>query len=400
MDKTRSFRFGLIALVGLLLASFQGQSFASKTVVPLTTKGAKPAVAGRDYTTMYTVDPHGKSGASIGILTIREDGSAVISNNPPGVHGSLIAQGQLGIQNVKSRTWFPLQTGLKPRQIFEAVASGKSVFWGETPSTDMSLDWRLFSVTAGQRVPTLIADSFDLLKTNEIRYPPGVQMLATDGSNVWWVMVYPTSKSPNGWGARIMVRDIGARKPLKIAVDQAMMPTAIAEGLVYVRSKDVDPGMSSSRYEIRLLKNGVDTLINSGPLAKDEHISSLCASDTLLAWGVGSVSTARVNPNGEPYGHLHVMTLATKAQRIISVSNSALGLSIGCGTNFVAWGNGSGSGDAGQYVFNLGSGKISKLGTLQGLSAVYVAGNILAWALPIPSGVKTAPWRVVKWHAV
>jgi hypothetical protein len=401
MKKTRAFGFGVITLVGLLLASCQGQNFASKTVLSLTTKNAQPAVAGRDYTALYTiVSPgNGKSTASVGPLAIRKDGSAIISRNPPGVHGNLIAQGQLGIQTGTTRTWFPLQAGSKPRQIFEAVSSGKSVFWGESPNKNLDLDWRLFSVTAGQRDSKLIADSYDLLKTTEIPWPPGMQMLSTDGSNVWWTMVYPSLKSPSGWGSLIMVRDIGARKPLKIAVDLAMMPKAIAAGLIYVRSKDVDPTMTSSRYDIRLLKNGVDTLITSGLLAKGQHISSLCTSDTLLAWGIGAVSTSSTNFTGEPYGHLHLMTLATKVQRVVSLSNSAVGLSLGCGTDFVAWGNGSGSGDDGQYVLNVPSGKIWKLGSLQGLSAVQVAGNILAWALPTTSG-KTAPWRVVKWHAV
>jgi len=246
----------------------------------------------------------------------------------------------------------------------------------------------------------MLADSFDLLKTDDIPWPPGVRMLATDGSNVWWVMVYPNSKSANGWGARIMVRDIGARKPLKIAVDQAKLPSAIARGLIYVRSKDVDPSMPLNRYEIRILKNGVDTLITTGSLAKDELIFSSCASNTLLAWTVGSVSYSRLNPNVGPDGHLHVMTLATKAQRIVTLSDSASGSSLGCGTNFVAWGNGSGRGDPGQYVLDVPSGKILKLGSLLGISAVLVAGNILAWALPLPSGSKTAPWKVVKWHGV
>ena len=400
MNKTRLFRFAVTAAVGLSLATFQGQSVASKLVPPLTTNSAKPAIAGRDYTTLYTmVSPgNGKSGASVGPLAIRKDGSAVISKNPPGVHGNLISQGQVGIQIGTTRTWFPIQTGSKPRQAFEAVTHGKSVFWAETPNTDMSLDWRLFSMPAEQRVPKLIADSFDLLKTNEIPWPPGMRMLATDGASVWWVMVYPSSKSSFGWGARIMVRDIGARKPLKMAVDKAMLPVAISSGLIYVRSKDVDPTMTSSRYDIRLLKNGVDTLITSGLLTKGQHISSLCASDALLAWGVGAVSTSSTDFTGRPYGHLHLMTLATKAQRVVNLSNSAVGLSLGCGTDFVAWGNGSGSGDPGQYVLNVASGKIWKLGSLQGLSAVLVAGDILAWALPFDS--KTAPWRVVKWHGV
>lgn len=403
MNKTRLFRFSVIALVGLLLASFQVQRFASKTVQLLTTKGAKPAVAGRDYTALYTiVSPgNGKSTASVYPLAIRKDGSAIISYNPPLAlaTGDQATQSQLGIQNGTSRTWFPIQKGSKPRYAFEAVSNGKSIFWGETPNTNPDLDWRLFSLAAGQHVPTVIADSFDLLKTTEIPSPPGSHMLATDGSNVWWTMVYPSSKNPNGWGYRIMVRDIGARKPLKIAVDKANSPVAIARGLIYARSKDVDPSMKSNRYEIRLLKNGVDTLITSGTLTKDQHISSLCASDTLLAWGVGAVSTSKVILNGEPFGHLHVMTLATKVQKILSLNNSAVGLSIGCGTNFVAWGNGSGYADGGQYVMNVPNGKIWKLGSNPGLSEVLVAGNYLAWTLPIPSG-GTAPTRVVKWHGV
>lgn len=399
MIKNRFLRFGVIPLVGLLLASFQSQSFASKTNTPLSTNGAKPAVAGRDYTLLYKFDPLGVSGARVAPMVFRKDGSAVIDNVPLAGPGEFLTQSQIGIQSGKTRTWFPIQTGSKPRQAFEAVTSGKAVFWGETPSTDMSLDWRLFSISAGQRIPKVIADSYDLLKTSGIPWPPGMRLLATDGASVWWVMVYPTSKSATGWGARIMVRDIGARKPLKIAVDKAMLPVAISSGLIYVRSKDVDPTMSSSRYDIRILKNGVDTLISSGPLTKGQHISSLCASDTLLAWGVGAVNNSSTDFSGKPFGRLHVMTLATKVQQAVSLSNSAVGLSLGCGTNFVAWGNGSGSGDAGQYVMNVLSGKIWKLGSNQGLSLVLVAGNYLAWALPIPSG-KTAPWRAVKWHGV
>lgn len=401
MNKIRMLRFGVIALVGLLFASFQGQSVASKLVPPLTTNRATPTVAGRDYTTLYTMDPlgNGKSAASVAIRALRADGSAVISYNPPGVHGDQPGQGQVGIQNGKSRTWFPIQTGSKPRGIFEAVAGGKSVVWGETESTTMSLDWRLFSVTAGQPVPKLLGNSFDLVKSNDVSLPPGVRMLATDGVNVWWVMANPTSKSPTGGGAKIVVRDIGTRKPLKMAVDHAMLPVAIARGLIYVRSKDVDPTMTPSRYDIRLLKNGVDTLITSGSLTKGQHISSLCASDTLLAWGVGAVSTSSTDFSGKPFGKLHVMTLATKVQRVLSLSNSAVGLSLGCGTNFVAWGNGSGSGDAGQYVLNVPSGKIWKLGSLPSMSMVLVAGEVLAWSLPLESGDR-APWRVVKWHGV
>lgn len=256
----------------------------------------------------------------------------------------------------------------------------------------------MYSGTIGKPRPLLLADSFSLLKTDQIPYPPGVTTLSSDGVNAWWVMVYPTKKAPRGWGVRIMVRDIRGRTPLQIAVDRAMLPVSTVRGLVYVRSKNIDPSMTSNHYEIRLFKNGFDTLLSSGPLIKDEAVLSICASNTLLAWAVHSPSTTLRNAAVITGSQLHVMTLATKVQRLVNLEDDAWGLSLGCGTNFVAWGNGSGNGDPGQYVLSVPSGKIFKLGSMRGISMVHVAGDILAWPLPAKSAQVIPPWRVTKWH--
>jgi len=398
MNKTRTLRFGVIAFVGLLLASCQGQSSASKTVLPLTTKNAQAAVAGRDYTTLYTVDPGSRANTTIALLAIREDGSGVIAKYPYIPPNLSQAQGQVGIQIGTKRTWFPKQSGAKPRGVFAAAAGGKAVVWGETKSTSFNLDWRMYAMTPGQKAAKLLGDSFDLIKTDDITMPPGVNWLTTDGKSAWWVMVYPPPKGTHDLAARIMVRDLAARTPLKIAVDHAMLPSSIARGLVYLRAKFVDPSMPSNRYEIRLLKNGVDSLITSGPLTKDELIFSMCASNTILAWEVGVVAAARPNPKLGPNGHLHVMMLPSKVQRIVSLDNSGLGLSLGCGTDFVAWASGSGDGDTTQYVMNVPRAKIWSLGPATWTGYVRVTGNFLAWLLPSKGG--DAPWRVAKWHGV
>lgn len=425
-----SLRFAAFALAGLTLTACQGSSgtpstisdstttasphpagsssttssgsvTSPKSIQLLTTRAAQTAVEGREYTTLYTVDPHGKSGARVGVPTIRDDGSAVIENVPLAGPGEFLTQSQVGIQRGQSRTWFAPQTGSQPRQAIQVAAHGQFIVWLETKSTDLFyLDWKMYAARVGQRQPTLLADSFALLKSDEIPYPPGVKTTTTDGVHAWWTMVYPTKKAPRGWGARIMVRDVGAVGSLKVAVDRAKLPVAIARGLVYVRSKDVDPSMTSNHYEIRLLKNDVDSLISSGPLTGDQAVSSICASDTLLAWAVHSSSGSPQNPNDVMGGKLHVMTLATKVQRIIRLEDPAWGLSMGCGTSFVAWGNGSGNGDPGQYVLDVPSGKIWKLGTLRGISMVHVAGDKLAWALPQKSAQDAVPWKVVKWHGV
>ena len=68
-----------------------------------------------------------------------------------------------------------------------------------------------------------------------------------------------------------------------------------------------------------------------------------------------------------------------------------------CADAFVAWGNGSGNGDPGQYVVDVPSGKLWKLGASPGISAVRAAGTMLAWTLP-PKAQEAAPIRVTKWH--
>lgn len=377
-----------------------GSVVSPKSNQLLTTRAAQTALEGRDYTTLYTTDPHGESGARVGVQAIREDGSAVIVNSPLAGPGKFLTQSQVGIQKGQSRTWFPPQTGSQPRQAIQVVAHGESIVWLETKSTDLFYqDWKMYAARVGQRQPTLLGDSFDLVKSDEIPYPPGVKITTTDGVHAWWVMVYRV-KSQRGWDARIMVRDLAGREPLTVAVDKAKLPAATAGGVAYVRSKDVDSSVLANRYEIRLRRAGTDTLITSGPLAKEEQVSTICASGTLLAWAVRSPSSPRENPAALTRGSLHVMTLATKVQRTIKLDDNAGGLSLDCGETFIAWGNGSGNGDPGQYVLDMSSGKIWKLGELKGISAVLASGTILAWALPPKSAQEAAPWRVTKWHGL
>jgi len=92
------------------------------------------------------------------------------------------------------------------------------------------------------------------------------------------------------------------------------------------------------------------------------------------------------------------MTLATKAQHTIELDDDAWSLDLSCGDTFVAWGNGSGNGDPGQYVVDAPSGKLWKLGESPGISAVRAAGTMLGWTLPPKSAQEAAPWRVTKWH--
>ena len=418
-------RFAVVAVAGLMLTGCQGNGGTPPTPSggpaatshptgtggtsplgggsptngwPLTTRAAQTAVDGRDYTTLFTVDPHGSSGARVGVRAIRADASAVIVNSPPGASGELIAQSQVGIQTGHSRTWLPPQTGKQPRQAIAASAHGQTFVWLETKSTDLFYqDWKVFSARAGQRQPTLLGDSFDLTKTDEIPPPPGVVYLTTDGVHAWWTMTYPT-KSQRGWGARIMVRDIAGHEPLTTAVDKAKLPAATGGGVAYVRSTDVDPAVPANRYDILLRRAGADSLVTSGPLAKGEQVSTMCASDTLLAWAVRSPDTSSPeNPAAWTSGHLHVMTLATKAQHTIELDDNAWSLDLSCGDTFVAWGNGSGNGDPGQYVVDVPSGKLWKLGASPGISAVRAAGTMLAWTLP-PKAQEAAPWRVTKWH--
>lgn len=410
----RMVRFTAVVLTGLTLTACQSNIETPLSTLPsnttptssntslnnnglMTTRTAQNALEGRNYTTLYTVDPRGKAGASVAVFAIGDDGSAVIVNNRPTPPSSLlIGQSQVGVQTAQSRIWFPIQTGSRPRGASDAAIHGRSIVWVETTQVmSPSIDLKVFAEHVGQVRPILLSDSQDLAKSDVIPVWPGGNFITTDGVHAWWMRTYPIKSSP-GWGARIMVRDLAAHEPIAIEVDGAKNPIVTAEGLVYVRSNDVDPKMPANRYEIRLHQANADTLITSGQSFIGEQVSTMCASDTLLAWAVRSPSAPADNPQGQTGGQLHVMVLATKVQQIIQLDDPAWGLDLSCGNTFVAWGNGSGNGDPSQYVFDVPSNKIWKLGKNMGLSVVLSAGSMLAWALP-PESSKAAPWRITRW---
>jgi len=402
-------RFTAVALAGLTLAACQSNIGSTSSATPssistsptgsvlLTTRTATTAVEGREYTTLYTVDPRGKSDGRVGVLALGDDGSAVIANYPPPPPADVLVQSQVGIQTGQSRKWFPIQKSLRPGHASGAAIHGQSIAWVDaTLGMRPSVDLNVFALRAGHRQPIRLSDSGDLAKSEVIPILPNGNFITTDGNHVWWLRTYPTKK-PRAWGARIMVRDLAAHEPVTTAVDGAKNPIATARGLIYVRSNDVDSKMPTKRYEIRLHHVGTDTLIASGSLTKDEQVSTMCVSDAYLAWAVSSPVAPADDPGTAIGGRLHVMVLATKSQQIIQLDDSAWGLELSCGNTFVAWGNGSGNGDAGQYVFDVPSGKIWNLGKLQSMSLILATGSMLAWPLEFQSS-KTIRWQITRWR--
>ena len=405
----RTVRFTAVVLSGLTLAACQSSIGTTSSATPsgtstsatrsslLTTRAATTAVEGREYTTLYTVDPRGKSDGRVGVLALGDDGSTVIANYPPPPPADVLVQSQVGIQTGQSRKWFPIQKSSRPGAASGAAIHGQSIAWVDTTlAMRPSVDLNVFALRAGHRQPIRLSDSQDLGRSEVIPISLNGNFITTDGNHVWWLRTYPTKK-PRGWAARIMVRDLAAHEPVTTAVDGAKNPIATARGLIYLRSNDVDSKMPTNRYEIRLHHVGTDTLIASGALAKDEQVSTMCASGTLLAWAVRSPVAPSDDPGTAIGGRLHVMVLATKSQQIIQLDDSAWGLDLSCGNTFVAWGSGSSYKDPAQYVFDVPSSRLWKLGKPQGISLVLAAGSMLAWPLEFQSS-KTTRWQITRWR--
>jgi len=399
----RRTRATALALATLALAGCQAEPASPAHVSasqPLSTTVSPPARA-RELSTDAARKPRageltvlttlrGMSGTTRnGVLALSPDGHALVGVNPPPVQGSLIAQTRMQVMSGAKRSWLPATPKeALPRQAFDGtMPNDATAAWLETRSTDLfDVDWKVFGWSHGQ--VRLLADSDTFAKGHPL--PPaagGDHLIASDGKSVWWSFRKAGTDLPIATNIATVELD-GAPHP-RVFVEGADLPTVDPRGgLVYVRDPNTAP--DSVGYDIRLRRGARDEIIYHGTVGDVGFISELCVGPDVVAWAIPV--------EADDGGTIKMLNRSTRDVQTIRLRDSARGTELVCGDDFIAWGNGSGDGDAGQYLWSLKTGSPVKLGEAFGVSRVKAAGHYVAWTLPPTSPQASANVRLARWN--
>jgi hypothetical protein len=201
--------------------------------------------------------------------------------------------------------------------------------------------------------------------------------ITTDGSTAYWTVGRPVAgfKRNGGQQSVIVSRPLDGSKTLKVVAKDAKIPVALKVRLLYIA--DAPP---SGTVQIRQIQAGKDTLVRSQKLSPGARLTAFTAGDGWTVTDVRLPSTAEEEENGIARSLMTLWHEGRTQPMIVNLHGDGVAeLSLGDGT--LAWGNGSGTGDAGMYLLELDSRHIFKVGELEGGSNATVCGSTISWAI-------------------
>ncbi|MEV6281113.1 hypothetical protein [Kribbella sp. NPDC051770] len=276
------------------------------------------------------------------------------------------------------------------RQPINGQAHGPNATWVDTTSTDLfQQDWQIRYYDAATRTTRLIADSAVLFPgVQNLRPPPGdtTPIMAADGT-IYWEAAVPDPKAHLGHTGVIMARDAQAKGPVRTVARNASTPAVVGSTLYYSYLDDVSPETPQRKLEIHArTPDGTDRVVVNAPLVKDQQILRLAASPTHLAWVISD--TDRQAPPGDDPDEgcrdtkdhgcsLYLMEHGTN-QAIRIKLHTYLAIPV-LSPTLLGWGGSSSAGDSGEYVMDLSSTTIWRVGAARGCSEVVLAGAYVSW---------------------
>ncbi|WP_432088466.1 hypothetical protein [Streptomyces sp. bgisy095] len=373
---------------------------ASFRVVRTLDSTSAPSATDQQRTRLYTTKNTTSNGKESGVLALTANGSTItsVSARATVTDGKIhLAEEQIGVTNTRaSFTPFPQASGKKcarsPRQTAAATEREGTVVWSETASTNLyNLDWCVFAYNPASKSTVLLGDSAAV--SNRIPPPAGGYAVAVGKKRAYWETAYPlTDAETTPISSKIMTNTLDGRAGLTTAVDKAKLPRALGDDLYYVRSNDVDTAFAPDRFEIRKRDTtGRDIQVVSGPLVhKDQILSTLSVSAGHISWVISGPTQSSL---------LYVLDMKTNTAVTIKLGHvGPPTMHLHSTDTLVAWGNGSASGDPGEYVYDLATGKLWKLGNQGGYSKVIAKGKYIAWARIAGSGPDgRAVYDVAEW---
>ena len=269
-----------------------------------------------------------------------------------------------------------------------ATSGGGTYVWRETTSTNLFWeDYRILAVKSGETALTVVADSADTTPEGTVlpMLPDVERSLATDGENVYWTAATPVDAEGGFYSTVLNAHAADGSGPTRVLAENVVFPVMMGDKLLAVRYPGFDPDATEGLFEVVEVDthSGGVTPFVSFEVSDTAVLVDLCATPEYLALAVSKRIQIRYASD--------IDTIAT----YVRVHGN--GTRLGCGDSFLAWGNGSGSGDAGEYLLDLENNDIYKLGSLEGGSNVMAAGDYFAWTKKTPDSLFFT-FRAARWE--
>lgn len=380
---------------GFVLAALAGCTTAAAPPVPTTTPppssvltstgdptrisvaSALPATEGAHYVTLFRLTQPTDQSTFVAPLALADDGSLVAEAVEETGTAQLEGVPELGRYAPERGDSYPQPLKTPPRQAIAAAVRGSTVAWLETSSTNLySADWFLFASTGG--AARLLSRSSDISGETEVASAPEQHPIATDGKTVFWTAPYPVPSDGSRpyFSAKVLSTPVDGSGEVRTIADPAKLPATDGTSVYVVRAKDVAPDLGDRALILRV-GGGKEVVVADLSLTPRAGVSAVCAAGDYLSWVVSDVGTDDVGGDGV----LTVRDLRTGEDHKVELLDSGSATNLSCSDTLIGWGNGSGNGDAGEYVLVLRSWSLYRLGEEPGISIVYVKGDYVAWSV-------------------
>jgi hypothetical protein len=268
-------------------------------------------------------------------------------------------------------------------QITAADGDGEWVVWVETPSTDLQFQEWVIRAVGKSGVVRELARSTSLPMGQRFPDCLGGTRPVIAGAWVYWATAVPTVPAPrlerpSDWRIDVLRTKLAVSSAVETVARDAVMPVAQGDGVVFLQRLTTP----EAGYEVRRISpTGESVALATGRDVGGYAPTVVSAGRDAVAWMVG-------RPTSGPelaLGYLFVHDLHSgKTIRIDLGSDGGEGSSMATSVYGPVWGSGSGSGDAGEYLYDLKRSVIVRLGESEGYSVVVAnqKSSIVAWAQP------------------
>lgn len=349
----------------------------------------------RQLTTIHTLTPS-RAAKGMSVLALGPRGEIIAAANPAPARGPDPKTGQstVGTFGPKGFSAFPAPADRDrtPREAGSADTDGRIVAWAETGAPGPAPSWQILGYDVTARRTRVLGNPSQLgARSGDLD-----ESAPTVGNG----RVYWSVSTPSTGRALIVARPADGSGTVQTVVEGGKHPEAHGDLLYYVRSADVAPGFPGDRYEIhRRAADGTDTVAASGPLTKGQRVGALAASGDTVSWAINAGDGPTDEPEDQPQdGRIIVWNAARNSATVVILADPGP-TDLSADAGLLTWGNGSGSGDAGEYVLDIAAGRVWRLHTQEGASIAFTGGRSVAWSSIDGSGSATpAAYTVASWR--